>query len=58
MLSPVITSTLEILLLVFELDEFKGLWRMIHTLLLEKLTSLRRVASIEVGVWQSLTLAS
>lgn len=33
--------------LIAELDEFKGQWRMIHSLSPEKLTSLRRVATIE-----------
>lgn len=47
MLPPVFTITPEILRLIAELDEFKGKWSMIHTLSPEKLTSLRRVATIE-----------
>lgn len=47
MIPPVFPITPEILRLISELDEFKGRWRMIHTLSPEKLTSLRRVATIE-----------
>lgn len=47
MLPPVFPITPEILHLISELDEFKGLWQVIHTLSPEKLTSLRRVATIE-----------
>jgi Fic family protein len=47
MLPPVFTITPEILKLVAELDEFKGQWRMIRSLSPEKLTSLRKVATIE-----------
>ena len=47
MIPPVIPITPDILRLISELDEFKGRWRMIHTLSPEKLTSLRRVATIE-----------
>ena len=47
MLPPVFTITPEMLRLISELDEFKGQWRMIHTLSPEKLTSLRRIATIE-----------
>ncbi len=47
MLPPVFLITPEILRLISELDEFKGRWRMIHTLSPDKLTSLRRVATIE-----------
>lgn len=44
---PAFTITPEMLRLVSELDEFKGQWRMIRHLSPEKLTSLRRVATIE-----------
>ncbi|MEZ5384117.1 MAG: Fic family protein [Prosthecobacter sp.] len=47
MLPPVFTITPEILRLIAELDEFKGQWRMIRSLSPEKLTSLRKVATIE-----------
>jgi len=47
MLPPAFTITLEILRLVAELDEFKGQWRMIRSLSPEKLTPLRKVATIE-----------
>src|SRR5580693_9290769 len=39
--------TPEILSLVAELDEFKGAWRALGTLAPERLTALRRVATIE-----------
>ena len=41
-----ITITPEILKLVAEIDEFKGRWRVIETIVPEKLTSLRRIATI------------
>jgi Fic family protein len=47
MLPPVFTITPEMLRIIAELDEFKGQWRMIRSLSPEKLTSLRRVATIE-----------
>ena len=47
MLPPVFSITPEILRLIAELDEFKGQWRMIRSLSPEKLTSLRKVATIE-----------
>lgn len=47
MLPPIFAITPEMLRLVSELDEFKGRWRMIQSLSPEKLTSLRRVATIE-----------
>lgn len=47
MLPPIFTITPEILRLIAELDEFKGQWRMIRSLSPEKLTSLRKVATIE-----------
>lgn len=47
MLPPVFTITPEMLRLIAELDEFKGQWRMIRSLSPEKLTSLRKVATIE-----------
>jgi Fic family protein len=42
-----ITITPEILKLIAEIDEFKGRWKAIETLAPEKLTSLRRIATIE-----------
>src|SRR5271163_1713569 len=42
-----ITITPEILLLISEIDEFKGRWKVIETLAPERLTSLRRIATIE-----------
>lgn len=47
MLPPIFIITPEILRLIAELDEFKGKWSMIHSLSPEKLTSLRRIATIE-----------
>ncbi len=47
MLPPVFTITPEMLRLVAELEEFKGQWRMIRSLSPAKLTSLRKVATIE-----------
>ena len=47
MLPPVFSITPEILRLIAELDEFNGQWRMIRSLSPEKLTSLRKVATIE-----------
>jgi len=47
MLPPLFPITPEILRLIAELDEFKGQWRMIRSLSPEKLTSLRRVATVE-----------
>ena len=47
MLPPVFSITPEILRLIAELEDFKGQWRMIRSLSPEKLTSLRRVATIE-----------
>ena len=47
MLPPVFGITPEILRLIAELDEFKGQWRMIRSLSPDKLTSLRKVATIE-----------
>jgi len=47
MLPPVFTITPEILRLIAELDEFKGTWRMVGSLSPDKLSSLRRVATIE-----------
>lgn len=34
-------------MLIAEIDEFKGGWKVIETLAPEKLTSLRRIATIE-----------
>jgi Fic family protein len=42
-----ITITPEILLLISEIEEFKGRWKVIETLAPEKLTTLRRIATIE-----------
>ena len=42
-----ITITPEILKLIAEIDEFKGRWTVIETLFPEKLTTLRRIATIE-----------
>ena len=42
-----ITITPEILKLIAEIDEFKGRWKAIETLAPEKLTSLRRSATVE-----------
>jgi Fic family protein len=42
-----ITITPEILKLIAEIDEFKGRWKMIETLAPEKLTGLKRTATIE-----------
>src|ERR1035437_5048361 len=42
-----ITITPEILKLIAEIDEFKGRWKAIETLAPEKLTTLRRIATIE-----------
>jgi Fic family protein len=42
-----ITITPEILKLIADIDEFKGRWTVIETLAPEKLTSLRRIATIE-----------
>ncbi len=42
-----ISITPEILKLISELDEFKGAWRALGTLAPERLSALRRVATIE-----------
>jgi Fic family protein len=42
-----ITITPEILKLIAEIDEFKGRWTVIETLAPERLTALRRIATIE-----------
>jgi hypothetical protein len=42
-----IAITPEILKLIADSDEFKGHWKVIETLALEKLSSLRRIATIE-----------
>ena len=51
MVATINTSTLkvtnEILSLISEIDEFKGAWRAIGRIAPERLTSLRRVATIE-----------
>jgi Fic family protein len=45
--SDTIKITPEILVLIAELDEFKGAWRALGTLAPERLSALRRVATIE-----------
>ena len=47
MLPPAFPITPEMLRLIAELDEFKGQWRMMRSLSPEKLTGLRKVATIE-----------
>jgi Fic family protein len=47
MLPPVLSITPDMLRLIAELDEFKGQWRMMRSLSPEKLTGLRKVATIE-----------
>jgi hypothetical protein len=47
MLPPLISITPEMLRLISELDEFKGHWRLLGKLSPERLTSLRKVATIE-----------
>ena len=42
-----VTITPEILKLIAEIDEFKGRWKVMESLAPEKLTSLRRIATIE-----------
>src|SRR5262249_61116133 len=42
-----ITITPEILKLIAEIDEFKGRWKAMESLAPERLTSLRRIATIE-----------
>ncbi len=42
-----IPITPETLKLIAEIDEFKGRWRAMESLAPEKLTSLRRIATIE-----------
>jgi hypothetical protein len=42
-----ITITHEILKLIAEIDEFKGSWKVMESLAPEKLTTLRRIATIE-----------
>ena len=42
-----ITITLDLLVLIAEVDEFKGAWRALGTLAPERLSALRRVATIE-----------
>ncbi|HEY4359268.1 MAG TPA: hypothetical protein VGN16_26200, partial [Acidobacteriaceae bacterium] len=45
--TPTLQITPEILNLIAELDEFKGAWRALGTLAPERLSALRRVATIE-----------
>ncbi len=49
--NPINTYTIlitpEILALIAEIDEFKGAWRALGTLAPERLSALRRVATIE-----------
>ena len=42
-----ILITPEVLTLIAEIDEFKGAWRALGTLAPERLSALRRVATIE-----------
>ncbi len=46
-MSDTLRITPEILSLVTEIDEFKGAWRALGTLAPERLSALRRVATIE-----------
>ncbi|NCA72154.1 MAG: Fic family protein, partial [Sphingobacteriia bacterium] len=45
--TSILQITPEILALVAEIDEFKGAWRALGTLAPERLSALRRVATIE-----------
>lgn len=45
--TPSLQITPELLALVAEIDEFKGAWRALGTLAPERLSALRRVATIE-----------
>ena len=47
MTPPVFPITAEMLRLIAELDEFKGRWREMHSLSPQKMTSLRKVATIQ-----------
>lgn len=47
MITNTIQITPEILALIAEIDEFKGAWRLLGTLAPERLSALRRVATIE-----------
>ncbi len=47
MLPPRFQPTNEVLLLISSIDEFKGEWRVVENIEPERLTSLRRVATIE-----------
>lgn len=47
MKTETIQITPELLMLLSEVDEFKGAWRALDTLALERLNLLRRVATIE-----------
>ena len=42
-----ITITQELLLLITEIDEFKGKWRALNTLAPNRLAALRKIATIE-----------
>jgi Fic family protein len=46
-ITPLLQITPELLTLVAEIDEFKGAWRALGTLAPERLSALRRVATIE-----------
>jgi len=49
--SGTLEITLEILALIAEMDEFKRAWRALGTLAPERLSALRRVATIEnIGI--------
>jgi hypothetical protein len=47
MLPPRFQPTNEVLRLIAPIDEFKGEWRVVENIQPERLTSLRRVATIE-----------
>jgi hypothetical protein len=49
--------TLEILLLISEIDEFKGTWRSLNTLAPDRLAELRKIATIEMKA-QSFAIAN
>jgi Fic family protein len=44
---PDIRITQEMLLLIAEIDEFKGKWRALNTLAPDRLAALRKIATIE-----------
>jgi Fic family protein len=42
-----ISISQELVLLIAEIDEFKGTWRALHTLAPDRLAALRKIATIE-----------